>query len=77
MLKKTLKNLQENLQYDSTQKFNDFKLIEKKINDKKVRQKEFLRNKYKFKGMKSRAPGTFKNGFLNFSKKDIKNIQGV
>jgi hypothetical protein len=43
-------------------KFHDKKFMEKKV----IRQKNssFLKNKYKYKDMKSRQFGKFKNGML-------------
>ncbi len=65
--------LTENIQYDSQMKFHDKKFMEKKV----IRQKNssFLKNKYKYKDMKSRQFGKFKNGMLQLTSKDVKSLQ--
>ena len=66
--------LTENIQYDSIQRFNDKKFLEKKL--KKDRNSQFMKNKYKFKDMKSKSLGQYKGGVLNISKNDFKKITG-
>ncbi len=63
----------ENIQYDSNLKFQDKKFIDKKI--KKDKDNHFLKNKYKYEGMKSKPLGSFKNGVLKLTKRDVAKIK--
>ena len=65
--------LTENIQYDSLQKFNDKKFLQKKI--QRTKNKSFLKNRYKYKDMKSKQLGKFKEGVLNLSKKNLYTIK--
>jgi hypothetical protein len=65
----------ENIQYDSNLKFQDKKFIDKKI--KKDKGNHFLKNKYKYEGMKSKPIGLFKNGVLKLTKRDVAKIKAT
>ena len=63
----------ENIQYDSNLRFQDKKFLEKRI--KKDRNSQYLKNKYKYSGQKSKSVGKFKDGVLKLSKKEFKQIK--
>lgn len=67
------RSLTENIQYDSISRFNDRKFLDKKI--KKVGKSSYMKQKYKYKDMKSKQLGKFKDGILNLSKKDYQHIE--
>lgn len=64
------RSINENIQYDSISRFTDRKFLDKKI--KKVSKGQYMKEKYKFKDMKSKSFGNFKNGVLNITKQDYK-----
>lgn len=49
--------------------------LEKKLNAKKIKNQDFLKNKYKYKDLKSKQFGTFKGGVLQLSKKEINSLK--
>jgi len=54
----------------------DGKFLEKHINKKKQKN-DFLKSQYKYRDMKSKQLGTFKQGVLKIGKKDLSKINGV
>ena len=72
---KQKQNFQENVQYNSSQKYHDLGFLKKKTEQNKSNKTEnFVKNKYKYKEMHSKQIGTFKNGTLTLSKSDISKI---
>jgi hypothetical protein len=50
------------------------KFLEKKLS-KKNDKNNFMKNKYKYKDMKSKSFGNYKNGILEISKKDLRKMK--
>ena len=71
---KQKQNLQENIQYSSSEKFHDLGFLKKKTQQKQTSNNKFMRNKYKYKDMRSKQLGNFKDGTLTISKNQIKKI---
>ena len=67
------RKLNEDIQYDSLAKIRDFKFIEKKLQEKKNKN-NFMKNKYKFKDMKSKGFGNFKDGVLHINDREAKHL---
>ena len=51
------------------------KFLQKLTNDKKNSHDNFMKNKYKYKDVKSKSFGKFKNGTLMVSKKEFNKIK--
>jgi len=69
---KQKQNFQENIQYNSSEKYHDLGFLKRKLQeDKSKNTQNFLKNKYKYKDMHSKQLGNFKNGTLTLSKSEI------
>ncbi|KAM3128263.1 hypothetical protein pb186bvf_019620 [Paramecium bursaria] len=64
--------LDNNIQYQSDLKTKDVNFLNK-INNQK-NQSQYLKNKYKFKDLKSKSIGKYQNGAIQLSQRDIKVI---
>ena len=71
---KKKQNFQENIQYSSSEKFHDLGFLAKKTQEKQSSNYKFLKNKYKYKDMRSKQLGSFKGGTLTLSKNEISKI---
>ena len=67
---------EENVQHDSSNVVNSYSFVENFLKNKKKRKvtEDFNKNKYKFKELKTKKVGNFKNGQMTFSKKDLKKL---
>ena len=54
--------------------FHDLGFLKKKTQQKQTSNNKFMRNKYKYKDMRSKQLGNFKDGTLTISKNQIKKI---
>lgn len=67
---KETQNYQENIQYNSSEKYRNLGFLKKDNAQKTI----FQKNKYKYNDMRSKQMGSFKDGTLTFSKKEISRI---
>lgn len=68
---KEKQKIQENVQYNSSEKYRGLEFLKKQKNNQKS---TFLKNKYKYKEMRSKQMGKYKDGALTFSKSEINKI---
>ena len=53
---------------------NRYSFVEDLLKKNRVKNNSFQKNKYKFKELKSKQVGKYKDGFLTFSKKDMQKL---
>lgn len=68
---KEKQKIQENVQYNSSEKYRGLEFLK---NQKNSQKSAFLKNKYKYKEMRSKQMGKYKDGALKFSKAEISKI---